>query len=220
MFVGAIAELFTIGAVIPFLAVFADPDGFHKTSRFASPVRRNRTYSQSFYAQEHGTSFLRHCSLCGRHSDRSRVDQPEVRFPDRLRYRDPALRKDAPPALQFPHQDQQQPNYRNPRKHSETAHGNVHSDHAGLHCVCDRIDDRHRPHPAGPGSCDRGVRGLSCDLFIHFACHSASTPKQRTDHRVCQQVARSGGAGGPRRNSRCSDRQCAEHLPAELLQDR
>ena len=36
MFVGAIAELFTIGAVIPFLAVFADPEGFHKTSRFAS----------------------------------------------------------------------------------------------------------------------------------------------------------------------------------------
>ena len=36
MFVGAIAELFTIGAVIPFLAVFADPGGFHKTSRFAS----------------------------------------------------------------------------------------------------------------------------------------------------------------------------------------
>jgi ATP-binding cassette, subfamily B, bacterial PglK len=36
MFVGAIAELFTIGAVIPFLAVFADPGGVHRTSRFAS----------------------------------------------------------------------------------------------------------------------------------------------------------------------------------------
>jgi ATP-binding cassette, subfamily B, bacterial PglK len=34
MFVGAIAELFTIGAVIPFLAVFADPDSLRKGSRF------------------------------------------------------------------------------------------------------------------------------------------------------------------------------------------
>lgn len=34
MLFGAIAELFTIGAVIPFLAVFADPDGFGRTSRF------------------------------------------------------------------------------------------------------------------------------------------------------------------------------------------
>ena len=36
MFVGALAELFTIGAVIPFLAVFADPGGLHKTSRFSA----------------------------------------------------------------------------------------------------------------------------------------------------------------------------------------
>ena len=66
---------------------------------------------------------------------------------------------------------------RDPRKHSKAAHGNLHSDHASLHCVCDRIDDRHRPHLACPGSCNRGVRGLSCDLLIHFSCHSASTPR-------------------------------------------
>ncbi|MFS8064188.1 MAG: ABC transporter transmembrane domain-containing protein, partial [Luteimonas sp.] len=34
MLLGAIAEVFTIGAVIPFLAVFADPEALGRTSRF------------------------------------------------------------------------------------------------------------------------------------------------------------------------------------------
>ena len=36
MFFGAFAELITIGAVIPFLAIFANPDGFAGSSRFGS----------------------------------------------------------------------------------------------------------------------------------------------------------------------------------------
>ena len=183
MFVGAIAELFTIGAVIPFLAVFADPGGFHKTSRFASMFVSIGLTPSHFTLKSMGLLFCGIAVFAAIIRIVLAWISQKYRIPDRLRHRDPALREDASPALQFSHQDQQQPNYRNPRKHSETAHGNVHSDHAGLHCVCDRIDDRHRPHPAGPGSCDRGVRGLSCDLFIHFACHSASTPTQRTDHR-------------------------------------
>jgi ATP-binding cassette subfamily B protein len=35
MLFGAVAELVTIGAVIPFLAIFADPEGFSSSSRFA-----------------------------------------------------------------------------------------------------------------------------------------------------------------------------------------
>ncbi len=49
MLFGAIAELITIGAVIPFLAIFADPEGFGTSSRFG-PILANLGIPKSSYS--------------------------------------------------------------------------------------------------------------------------------------------------------------------------
>jgi ATP-binding cassette, subfamily B, bacterial PglK len=57
MFIGALAELFTIGAVIPFLAVFADPGGDHRTSRIGYLVSSLGLTPHHFSLRSMGLAF-------------------------------------------------------------------------------------------------------------------------------------------------------------------
>src|SRR3990170_7782495 len=55
--IGAVAEVITIGAVIPFLAIFADPEGFGSSSRFAPLIASLGIPSSSFSLRTIGLTF-------------------------------------------------------------------------------------------------------------------------------------------------------------------
>ena len=57
MLVGAVAEIFTIAAVIPFLAVFSDPDGFHGNSKFGALLQMVGVNRENFSLQTMGLAF-------------------------------------------------------------------------------------------------------------------------------------------------------------------
>jgi ATP-binding cassette subfamily B protein len=57
MVIGAVAEVITIGAVIPFLAIFADPEGFGSSSRFAPLIASLGIPSSSFSLRTIGLTF-------------------------------------------------------------------------------------------------------------------------------------------------------------------
>ena len=57
MVIGAVAEVITIGAVIPFLAIFADPDGFGHSSKFAPLIASLGIPRSSFSLRTIGLTF-------------------------------------------------------------------------------------------------------------------------------------------------------------------